>query len=251
MVRLPKLREHLRSQHGYTLVELIVAATMFIVISVVAVGVLVSVLNSSSKTAAQRSVQQDARVNIEEIARTVRSSSLDYEFYEKADADGQTQCQLPANATGSNVLPLIWNESVPGGEPNRKRVIFFYDDGSPADDSDGAVYRYEAADTSPVPSCAQLFSTADKVRLTADNIAVTLTKFFVSPLANPYKNACPTLNSLCQVRRNTHPRATIVMTVRTSAALASLANQSQFSQTTVQTTVGTRAYLITGLVGQQ
>lgn len=257
------MRPDLRDQRGYTLLELIVAATIFIIITVVAVGVLVSVLQSSSKTAAQRSVQQDVRVNVEEIARTVRASSIDYEFYEKAAAQGQSRCTLPGGASpsGSNALPLFWTESVPGGEPNHKRVIFFFDSGSPDDDFDGAVYRYEANEGAPTLSCAQLFATAatadsgsgPTARLTSPKVATARAKFFVSPLTNPYGSPCPGVvpDPTCQLPRNTHPRVTMTVTVQTLVDPVSVTEQSEFSRTTIQTTVGTRAYPITGLVGQQ
>ena len=237
-----------RGQQGYTLVELIIAAGIFIVISVAAVGVLVSVLQSSSKTAAQRSVQQDARVNIEEIARTVRSSSIDYDFYEKAATDGEPTCALPSNASGAKVLPLFWNESVAGGEPNHKRVIFFYDEGNPDDATDGAIYRYESAEETPTPTCDAVFSSGEKVRLSSENVITTNTRFFVSPLASPYENPCADKASLCQVRRNTHPRVTMVIAVESLNGPVGIDEQADFSQTTLQTTVSTRAYPITGLV---
>ncbi|MEX2043526.1 MAG: hypothetical protein WD926_01370 [Patescibacteria group bacterium] len=253
------LRRFVRDQSGYTLVELIFAATIFIIISVVAVGVLVSVLQSSSKTAAQRAVQQDIRVNIEEIARTARASGIDYEFYERNA--GQPRCAIddtPGSTlpTGSNVLPLFWTEAVPGGEPNRKRVIFFFDAGVANDDFDGILYRYEADEGAPTLSCNQLFATvgsATTVRLTSPDVATTRAKFFVSPLSNPYGSPCPgpVPDVNCQLPRNTHPRVTMSVTVQTMVDPASVTEQSEFSQTTIQTTVGTRAYPITGLVGQQ
>lgn len=229
-------------------------------ISVAAVGVLVSVLQSSSKTAAQRSVQQDARVNIEEIARTVRASSIDYAFYKKAEDENQARCAISGyvNETtgtteinGSIALPLFWSEAVAGGGGAlQKRVVFFYDGGSPTDDTDGAIYRYETDAGAPTPSCDDVFGSADKVRLSAQNVAASRMKFFVSPLSSPYKDTCAIKNSLCQVRRNTHPRVTILMTVRTPDEPDDAASQSKFSETTLQTTIGTRAYPITGLVGQ-
>ncbi|HEY8109122.1 MAG TPA: type II secretion system protein [Patescibacteria group bacterium] len=248
-----RLRERTRGavsgQRGYTLVELIVATAIFVTISVVAVGVLVSVLNSSSKTAARRSVQQDARVNIEEVARTVRASSIDYAFYEPGEHRCQTNGYVNDTTgttaiNGSIVLPLLWSEAVPGGEPNRKRVIFFYDPDAQA------VYRYETPESAPPPSCSQLFSSADKVRLTGEGVEVTKARFFVSPIASPYKDPCANKNSLCQVRRNTHPRVTILMVVKTLGDPDDLPSQARYSEMTIQTTIGSRAYPVTGLVGQ-
>lgn len=218
-----------------------------------------SVLQSSSKTAAQRSVQQDARVNLEEVARTVRASSIDYEFYAKAEDEGQPRCAISGylsettgttEITGSKALPLFWSEAIPGGS-QQKRVVFFFDEGSPTDNTDGAIYRYETDAGAPTPSCDDVFGAADKVRLSAQNVAATRVKFFVSPLSSPYNDPCAIKNSLCQVRRNTHPRVTILMTFRTPEENPqNISSQSKFSETTLQTTIGTRAYPITGLVGQ-
>ncbi|MDP9212248.1 MAG: prepilin-type N-terminal cleavage/methylation domain-containing protein, partial [bacterium] len=100
-----RIRATLRDQRGYTLIELVVSSTIFILLAVVVVGVLVSVSQSSSKTAAQRKVQQDVRVNIEEVARTVRTSKIDYAFYR--ENAGDARCRLPGDATGSRALSLL------------------------------------------------------------------------------------------------------------------------------------------------
>lgn len=241
-----------QGQGGYTLIELIVAASIFILISVIAVGVLVSILRSSSKTAAQRSVQQDARVNIEEIARTVRASSVDYAFYDKAAAENEPNCRITSDATGTRTLALLKTEAVPGDDPIRKRVIFFYVTGDGDDITDNALYRYEATEETPTPSCEDVFGNEDRVRLTADNVATTDARFFVSPLSNPYGTRCSGSppSAGCQRPRNTHPRVTLTVTVRTFKQAIDFNQQADFSQTTLQTTVGTRAYPITGLVGQ-
>src|SRR5437660_474391 len=74
-------RKKQSSQGGYTLIELVVAMMIFAVVLVTAIGSYVSVTQSSTKAGAQRNVQQDARFNVEEIARTVRSAAVDYAFY--------------------------------------------------------------------------------------------------------------------------------------------------------------------------
>lgn len=250
MIRRPDPR---RDQRGYTLVELVIAAGIFVVITVVVVGVLVSVLNSSSKVAAQRSVQQDIRVNVEEVARTARSSQIDYDFYKKAAAEGQTECTLPTNARGATVLPLFWNEATGAAKPDRKRVIFFFDDGAANDDTDGILYRYETDADAPTPSCGQLFASGAKTSLTTPDVATTEAKFFVSPLTDPYGSPCPgpVPNASCQLPRNTHPRVTMLITVQRSSNPTNISEQAEFSRTTIQTTVGTRAYPISGLYGRE
>ncbi len=246
-----RLRKIWQDQRGYTLVELIVSSMIFILISIVAVGVFVSVSQTSSKTAAQRKVQQDVRVNIEEVARTIRSSKVDYAFYRESSSD--PRCRLPTDGTGSRAVSLIQTQAGPSNTPVDTRIIFFYDPGSTPAQGTGALYRYETSADAPTPACGDLFAADNgKVRLTADNVAVTGTRFFVSPVVDPAGPACANpANQACQLPKNTHPRVTVSVTVRTIGVFATNVNeQSQFSETTLQTTVGSRAYPISGLVGQ-
>ncbi len=246
------IRGVLRDQRGYTLVELVVSSTIFILLAVVVVGVLVSVTQTSSKTAAQRKVQQDARVNIEEVARAVRTSRIDYSFYR--ENAGDARCRLPGDATGSRALPLLQTVAGPANTPDDStRVVFFYDPGTAANGSEGALYRYENSADATAPTCNELFASADKVRLTADNVAVTATRFFVSPLTDPDGADCPGAvpNASCQLPKNTHPRVTVSATVRTKQAVALTPNeQAETSETVLQTTVGSRSYPIENLSGQ-
>ncbi|MDP9212249.1 MAG: hypothetical protein M3N59_03160, partial [bacterium] len=115
-----------------------------------------------------------------------------------------------------------------------------------------ALYRYENSSDAAAPTCDELFAFAGNVRLTADNVAVTGTRFFVSPLTDPEGPPCPGAvpNATCQLPKNTHPRVTVSVTVRTRDAVLGSGPQAEFSETVLQTTVGSRAYPISGLVGQ-
>lgn len=247
----------LQDQRGYTLVELVVAMTIFVLISVVVLGALVTVIRSSTKTSAQRQVQQDARYSIEEIARQARSASIDYQFYTQNAADPRCGfSSASSNATGA--LALVSSEANESGAPVSKRLVYFYDADSSHTPSHPAIYRYQNSVATLTPSCASIFgapldaaSGPSKSKITASNVDVSPLTFYISPNQDPStKTLCAAGDTDCNVARNTHPRVTILMTVQTIGSGVGAVKQSKTGLTTLQTTVGSRAYPVKTLLGQ-
>lgn len=234
----------LKDQRGYTLIELIAAMTIFAIISVVVLGALVTVIQSSAKTGAERKVQQDARYSIEEVARQTRSASIDYAFY--VQNAGDPRCALATAAPNSTkALALITTQAGETNAPVTQRLIFFY--------NNNAIYRYQSSTSTTTPACAAIFAAdSGAQQITATNVTVMLLTFYISPNQNPYDQAaCPVGNEpACNIARNTHPRVTMVMTAQSIGTGVGVSQQSRTGTTTLQTTVGSRAYPINVLLGQ-
>ncbi len=242
--RLNACKRIVSSQRGYTLIELMVAMGIFAIVLVTAVGSYVSVSQSSTKSSSQRKVQQDARFNVEEMARQTRSAGIDYGFYALA-AQQNSACQV--NSTNRPTLALLYTEADSNNLPVTKRVVYYFDSTSKA------VYRYENINTITNPDCTAL-NTATDQRVTANNVNVVDAKFLVSPDQDPNS----TTSNLAA--RYTHPRATISLSVQTNSAGSTNANQCQlvgtsveqinrYSCVTLQTTVSTRSYPVSQVTG--
>lgn len=65
----------IKKQNGFTLVELLVAITVFVVVITSATAIYIAVIRSQQKTNAQRQTSQDARYAIETITREVRMAT--------------------------------------------------------------------------------------------------------------------------------------------------------------------------------
>lgn len=240
-----------RDQRGYTTVELITAATVFALISIVVVGALVTIIQSSTKTGAERKVQQDARYSIEEIARQTRSASIDYQFYAKNATD--SRCAFsPSGSNSTKALALVFTESNEGSAATTRRLVFFH--------SNNAIYRYEEAFSTSTPNCADIFTAPldasdegpTRSKVTADTVVVPSNSliFYISPNQDPFeKDPCPAGDTNCEIARNTHPRVTTLLTVRTVVGGHGVNQQTKLGTATLETTVGSRAYPTRALLG--
>lgn len=66
------------NQKGFTLVEVLVAMSIFSILTVVVSGIFVNVSNLHRQTANLQRLQNDGRYMIEKIAREIRSREVDY-----------------------------------------------------------------------------------------------------------------------------------------------------------------------------
>lgn len=222
----------IRNQRGYTVLEMIVAMSIFAIVLVTAIGSFVSVSRSSSKSASQRGVQQDIRFNLEDMTRQTRSSSIDYNFYKTTDP----RCQV---ATG-RVLALLYTEAGADNAPQSSRVIFYYD----ATAGREGIYKYTSSDAVQTPTCDAVLSNADNTKLTADSVRVSDARFYITPDVSPSDPAL----AAADPRRGIHPRVKIVATVETAGAVANT-DPTRESRVTLQTTVSSRAYPLTKVFG--
>jgi prepilin-type N-terminal cleavage/methylation domain-containing protein len=76
-----KLIRKIRNKQGFTLVEVLVAASLFTVVSVLGVVVFVNVMRIQRRIALENAIYEDARFLMERIAREIRHNTIDYEEY--------------------------------------------------------------------------------------------------------------------------------------------------------------------------
>lgn len=208
-----------KSQGGYTIVELIAAMAIFAIVLITAIGSFVSVQKVSQKTAASRLIQQDARFNLEQVARQTRAGQVDYNFY--SNNAGDARCAIGNHL----VLALLVTEAGTGNAPSTKRVYYYYDQ--------NALWSVTSSDLSRSLTCAELFANKTN-RQNAANVSLANLQFYISPNADPYQT------SATSIVKNTHPRVTVVWVTQTGTAGGN--QQSRFSQAKFETTLSTRAY---------
>lgn len=66
---------------GFTLVEIILASSIFTIVSVIGVSVFVNVTRIQRRVALENAMYEDGRFMMERIAREIRQNSIDYEEY--------------------------------------------------------------------------------------------------------------------------------------------------------------------------
>lgn len=218
-----------RSQRGFTIVELVVAMTVFAVVITVAVGAFVNVQRTAQKTSAQRKVQQDTRYNLEQLTRQIRSARIDYGFY--LNNQSNAQC----NISGRQMLAMFVTDA---SSPAPKRTFYWYQA------TERTLYSLVRSDVSTIPTCSEVVNDTARTRQIGDGIALTDLQFFVLPTADPLDTAQTDLTI-----RNTHPRVTILWGAQTGTN-TSITTQPGFDEVRLQTTVSTRAYPIEQTVGQ-
>lgn len=241
----------LADQRGTTVIELMVSMTIYAIVLIGAIAIFVSIANSTTKTTSQRKVQQDIRYSIEEVSRRARTSSINYLFYEVNASNAE--CAL---ASGK-VLALTTTELSSAGT-GKTRNMYYYYPGNAAlpDGSSAAIYRLEDADAESIRTCSDFnpapaavqakVSDGTYTRVTADNVSITAARFLVTPDRNPYDPG-----SASDPYRTVHPRVTMTVTAATKAATSpGVTAQSQYSQSTMQTTVSTRAFPMDKPYGQ-
>lgn len=74
-----------RVKKGFTLVEVLIAASIFTIVSLIGVTIFVNVIRIQRRVSLENAIYEDARVMMERIAREVRENTVDYEeYYNKA-----------------------------------------------------------------------------------------------------------------------------------------------------------------------
>lgn len=84
-----------RRLFGFTLVEVILASTIFTIVSLIGVMVFINVTRMQRRVALENAIFEDGRFMMERIDREIRSNTIDYEEY-------YNKLSLAANPYGSN-----------------------------------------------------------------------------------------------------------------------------------------------------
>lgn len=160
---------------GFTLIEVLVASTIFMFVAVMAIGIFVQSNRLTERVDTDREVQQAARFAFEQLARSIRHASL-------VSTTGNAQC--PANfivpktvRSGSSTPQRICSEILTATSKNGTETY------GPVSSADGS-YRCLArvAGSSVVPATTDACLTPKTVTLVSPNSAdpLELSGFLVS-----------------------------------------------------------------------
>lgn len=86
-----------KKRKGFTLTEVLIAASIFTIVSLIGINVFVNVIRIQRRVALENAIYEDGRVMMERISREIRSNTVDYEeYYNKAsDFDSVSFGTLP------------------------------------------------------------------------------------------------------------------------------------------------------------
>lgn len=87
-------------QKGFTLIEAVVATSVFAFVISAVLGVYISVTQLDSKTRAQRAVTQNARYVMEYLAKEIRNGQIDFDSYPSGNTSGVDQDLYIINQAG-------------------------------------------------------------------------------------------------------------------------------------------------------
>ncbi len=151
------IKKFASEQSGFTLIEILVATTVFVLASMMFMGIFATVSNTTLQVEGNRLAQQDSRYAIEMIAREVRNG-CNFEI-EDGGADGQV-LKYNSGTCDLSTDPVVW-------EIYSKKI-----------NNDGEEYF--------VLYKKQEGATIDGTQLTSDEVAIKNINFQVIQPANEY-----------------------------------------------------------------
>ena len=94
------------NQHGFTLMELLVSISVFVIVTISALTIYSVVLKTSQKTIALTRIQQEAQFIFQVLSKKIRTSVVDYTYYlVECGADGSL-------CTNGEVTKLVLEDAV-------------------------------------------------------------------------------------------------------------------------------------------
>jgi prepilin-type N-terminal cleavage/methylation domain-containing protein len=114
----------LSARAGFTLVELLIAVSLFVVIVTVSIGAIVSIFDANRKAQSSKTVVDNLNLSIENMARTIRFGG---DYYCGISSSGTNNCPLTPDSSLSVTF---------GG----KRIIYTLDGSAIKRSDDGGPY---------------------------------------------------------------------------------------------------------------
>ncbi len=192
----------LKSSAGFTLMEIMVATTVFVMVAVALLSLYNYVLKINRRGEALRQASQNVRNFVEFLVKEVRNGQIDYYVtnglygsYINNDSP-QAPCRPPGNPTNAATVATYHSQSNWLGLINTDNVqeCFYF---AKADNSyvDAPVGTAPATFTAPAGSSYNLVMQKAGVssvqRLNPPNARVENLMFLVRPLSDPYSSSTP------------------------------------------------------------
>lgn len=170
------MEKRLTSRAGFTLVEMIIAITVFTIFIGFAISAYLSFHRADQDALTNRSLLMDSQAILNELSDVVRENKIDYEAYEElAGSSAFTFSGLPEfDFSGGGLALSALNEqtlhlSTPDGS---EKIVYTWD----ADAQTLSVQRFDQDGTALV----------DEQLLHSENLAVTNVRFRIFPNEDPY-----------------------------------------------------------------
>lgn len=139
---------------GFTLIEMLISMTVFVMITIIALSIYSSILRANKKSVTVTRLQRDAQMITTALAKKIRQSQVDYTYYP------------------SGVVP----------NDNTELALT---------DADGTHYVFSLDPIDDVVLVS--VDGGDEVVIPAGNVAITDMRFFIEPVTDPFTVA-PSVN---------------------------------------------------------
>jgi prepilin-type N-terminal cleavage/methylation domain-containing protein len=122
----------MRNRKGFTLMEVLIAASIFAMVSIIGAVIFINISQSERKTELVNAIYEDARVIMETLAKEIRGGTIDYEEYYSINVLGADSYGLYRGAYGSRFYdPGYYFDGVPkkGTNPDNLGIECFNESG--------------------------------------------------------------------------------------------------------------------------
>ena len=184
-----------KNRAGFTLIEMIIALSIFVLTVLIALNVYLIVNNVQRRTVAMQKVQDDVRYLFEALVQEVRLGRINYDFY--ADEDNGINLYPTVNGNNNYVLAVVNQQS---------ESIFFRRSSSEVDTNDGQGDKVQYCQVDQINNIdCDLADDGQWQDITPDGVKVDDLRFIITPSVDPYTevgagvlpDSCDETSNLC------------------------------------------------------
>jgi len=147
------MKNKIKNQKGFSLMEVLVSTSIFVIISLASMSIYIAVLRASQETKAMTRIQQESQLIIETLTKKIKTSRVDYDYVGYVGGID--------NINGEIELALI--------------------------DSLDDEYVFTATDN----SLTIAVNGGEGISIPASNVNIESLKFFINPTTNPFSLDAP------------------------------------------------------------
>ncbi len=151
-----------KNQKGFTLIEMIISVSIFVLVLVIAANIYLVINNTQRKVVTMQRIQSDTRYLFEAIAQEIRLGQINYDFYNNNDID------IHPSAADNTVLAVV----------NRSGNSVFFKLSSIGD-------KVQYCEVNEENNCA-LDDDSLWQNVTPEGVEVEHLRFIITPSADPF-----------------------------------------------------------------
>jgi prepilin-type N-terminal cleavage/methylation domain-containing protein len=226
-------RNFTKNKKGFTLLELLISTAIFAITVVIGVDLFFTIVKVQKRTNFIQTIQVDARNNLEDMARLVRTGVIDYDYYADPEGDG-TAVGTPIALSDLHDLTTEANKILVIRDQDNNQYFFERIKVGTRGVIKSCVVNLQSSDAANKCYSTRLSNHAGWEVVTPTDIDVEKFLIWVKPLVNPFKLDDTTADYLSDEQ----PLVTIVLKTSTVIKTPPYAFTSN-----LQTTVSSRQYL--------